>query len=46
MSHTKSQEVALAIKITKDLLKALDALRAAWKHHETRGDSLRSCLPT
>jgi hypothetical protein len=32
MSHTKSQEVVLAIKITEDLIKALDALRAAWKH--------------
>lgn len=31
MSHTKSQEVVLAIKITEDLLKALDTLRTAWK---------------
>lgn len=32
MSHTKSQEVVLAIKITEDLIKALDAVRTAWKH--------------
>jgi hypothetical protein len=32
MSHTKSQEVVLAIKITADLIKALDAVRTAWKH--------------
>ena len=31
MSHVKSREVVLAIKITEDLLKALDALRDAWK---------------
>ncbi len=31
MSQTKSQEVVLAITITEDLRKALDALRAAWK---------------
>ena len=31
MSRVKSREVVLAIKITEDLLKALDALRDAWK---------------
>jgi len=32
MSHAKSREVVLAIKITEDLLKGLDALRTSWKH--------------
>ena len=31
MSHVKSREVVLAIKVTDDLLNALDALREAWK---------------
>ena len=31
MSHVKSREVVLAIKVTEDLLKALGALREAWK---------------
>jgi len=31
MSHVKSREVVLAIKITEDLLKALDAMREAWQ---------------
>ncbi|MDP2808528.1 MAG: hypothetical protein Q8O34_00075 [Rhodocyclaceae bacterium] len=31
MSHVKSREVVLAIKITEELLKGLDALRDAWK---------------
>lgn len=31
MSHVKSREVILSIKITADLLQALDALRAAWR---------------
>ena len=31
MSHVKSREVVLAIKITDELLKALDALRDAWR---------------
>ncbi|MBK7765758.1 MAG: hypothetical protein IPI44_06395 [Sulfuritalea sp.] len=31
MSHAKSREVVLAIKITEDLLKGLDELRDAWK---------------
>jgi hypothetical protein len=31
MSHMKSREVVLAIKITEDLLRALDALRDAWR---------------
>jgi len=31
MSHVKSHEVVLAVKITDDLLKGLDALRAAWR---------------
>ena len=36
MAHAKSREVSLAIKITKELLKGLDNLRAAWKHdHST-----------
>jgi hypothetical protein len=30
MSHAKSREVVLAIKITDELLKGLDALRDAW----------------
>ena len=31
MSHVKSREVVLAIKLSEDLLKGLDALRTAWK---------------
>ncbi|MCK9389590.1 MAG: hypothetical protein M0Q22_14495 [Sulfuritalea sp.] len=31
MSHVKSREVVLAIKITEDLLQALDAMREAWR---------------
>jgi hypothetical protein len=40
MSHAKSREVVLAIKITEELLKALDALRDAWRrdpHSVPRG---------
>jgi hypothetical protein len=40
MSHVKSREVVLAIKMTDDLLKALDALRDAWRrdpHSVPRG---------
>jgi hypothetical protein len=31
MSHVKSREVVLAVKITDELLRALDGLRDAWK---------------
>lgn len=31
MSHAKSREVVLAIKITDDLIRTLDAMRNAWK---------------
>ncbi len=31
MSHTKSREVILSIKITPELVKGLDALRNAWR---------------
>jgi len=31
MSHSKSREVVLAIKITPELVKGLDALRNAWR---------------
>jgi hypothetical protein len=31
MTHEKSREVVLAVKITPELVKGLDALRAAWK---------------
>ena len=31
MGHTKSCELGLAVKTTEELLKGLDALRAAWK---------------
>jgi len=31
MGHTKSCEIALAVKTTAELLKGLDDLRAAWK---------------
>lgn len=31
MSHVKSREVVLAIKITEELLQTLDALRDAWR---------------
>lgn len=32
MSHVKSREVVLAIKVTDELLRALDALHEAWKN--------------
>lgn len=32
MSHAKSREVTLAVRITDDLAKALDALRQTWKN--------------
>ncbi|CAB1369246.1 hypothetical protein [Denitratisoma oestradiolicum] len=32
MGHTKSREVALAVKTTEALLKGLDDLRHAWKN--------------
>ncbi len=35
MSHLKSREVVLAIKITDELLKALDGLRDAWRSDAT-----------
>jgi len=36
MAHAKSREVSLAIKTTAELLKSLDALRAAWtRDHST-----------
>ncbi len=31
MSHVKSREVVLSVKVTEDLLKGLDGLRDAWK---------------
>ena len=31
MSHLKSREVILAVKVTEEVLQALDALRDAWK---------------
>jgi len=31
MSHVKSREVVLPLKITDDLLKALEAMRNAWR---------------
>jgi hypothetical protein len=31
MSHLKSREVILAVKVTEEVLQALDALREAWK---------------
>lgn len=40
MSHVKSREVVLPLKITDDLLKALDTLRSAWRldpHSVPRG---------
>jgi hypothetical protein len=40
MSHVKSREVVLAIKITEELLNALHALREAWRldpHSVPRG---------
>jgi len=32
VSHVKSHEVVLAVKITDDLLSGLDAMRSAWRH--------------
>lgn len=32
MSHAKSREVVLAIKITAELLTAIDAMRDAWRN--------------
>lgn len=40
MSHAKSREVVLAIKVTEDLLKGLDGLRDGWRrdpHSVPRG---------
>jgi hypothetical protein len=40
MSHMKSREVVLPLKITDDLLKALEAMRDAWRrdpHSVPRG---------
>ena len=31
MSHTKSRELGLAVKITEELLNTLNAMRQAWK---------------
>lgn len=33
MSHAKSREVILAIKITAELVNGLDALRSAWRQN-------------
>jgi hypothetical protein len=43
MSHVKSREVVLAIKITEELLKALDALRDAWKRDASSVPKGLSC---
>jgi hypothetical protein len=32
MSHAKSREVVLAIKITAELVKGIEAMRDAWRH--------------
>ena len=32
MSHVKSREVVLAIRVTQELLQGLDQLRTSWKH--------------
>jgi hypothetical protein len=40
MSHAKSREIVLAIKVTEDLLKGLDGLRDGWRrdpHSVPRG---------
>jgi len=43
MSHTKSCEVALAVKTTAELLKGLDDLRAAWQHEPSSVPKGLSC---
>ena len=36
MSHVKSREVVLALKITDDLLEGLDAMRDGWRRELAR----------
>jgi hypothetical protein len=43
MSHAKSREVTLAVKITDDLASALDALRQTWKTDPTAVPRGLSC---
>lgn len=43
MSHEKSREVTLAVRITDDLAKALDALRTAWKQNPATVPKGLSC---
>lgn len=46
MSHEKSREVTLAVRITDDLTKALDALREAWKRDPATVPKGLSCAET
>lgn len=43
MSHVKSREVVLAIQVTDDLRRALDALRSAWKNDASAVPKGLSC---
>lgn len=43
MSHTKSCELALAVKTTEELLKGLDDLRQAWKRDPSTVPKGLSC---
>jgi hypothetical protein len=43
MSHTKSREVILAIKITEELITRLEALRDAWKQDASSVPKGLSC---
>ena len=43
MSHAKSRELTLAVKITEELGNALDALRLAWKQNASSVPKGLSC---
>lgn len=43
MSHVKSREVVLAINITEELIKGLEALRYAWKRDAGSAPKGLSC---
>ena len=43
MTHVKSREVVLAIELTKELLNALDTLRAGWKRDPSSVPKGLSC---
>lgn len=46
MSHAKSREVILAIKVTDELIKGLDRLRDAWRQDPSSVPKGLSCSET